>query len=325
MPPRRERAATSARGRQTAVPAAAGRLVANESDSENGAHAVSGDSRRRHDGGDRNLPVAIASGLGLAALMLVCFVTTPVAGAIFAAAVVMVASGEAFAAFRRGGRSPATLLGLVGSGSVVIAAYAKGVSALPLVTTLLLAASFLWYLVGVQRRNILSGISSTLLGYAWVGLTGSFAGLLLAPSLFPHRHGTAFILGAIFATAAHDIGSLAIGGWLGKSKRHLIAPAVSPGKTVEGLVGGTVFALLMAALVVSRIHPWTIDKALLLGLVVSIVAPFGDLFESIVKRDLGIKDMGSLLPGHGGLLDRIDALLFVLPATYYLVRALHLG
>jgi phosphatidate cytidylyltransferase len=100
---------------------------------------------------------------------------------------------------------------------------------------------------------------------------------------------------------------------------------VSPNKTWEGLIGGAVFSVVLSAVIVGEIHPWTPGKAALLGLVVAVVAPIGDLCESMLKRDLRLKDMGTLLPGHGGVLDRVDALLFVLPATYYLVRAVHLG
>ena len=77
--------------------------------------------------------------------------------------------------------------------------------------------------------------------------------------------------------------------------------------------------------VVHFIHPWTVGKAACLGLVVVVVCPLGDLSESLIKRHLGLKDMGRILPGHGGILDRVDGILFVLPATYYLVRAFHLG
>ncbi len=83
--------------------------------------------------------------------------------------------------------------------------------------------------------------------------------------------------------------------------------------------------MVVTAVVVHLIHPWTVGKAAALGLVVSIVATVGDLFESTVKRHLGRKDMGRLMPGHGGILDRVDGLLFVLPATFYLVIAFHLG
>src|SRR6185437_15541998 len=103
--------------------------------------------------------------------------------------------------------------------------------------------------------------------------------------------------------AAHDIGSYAVGSRLG---RHKIAPRISPGKTVEGLVGGTIFDLVIAVVVVSRFHPLSIGTVALLGLIVAVVAPFGDLIESMVKRNLGIKDMGSILPAHGGVFDRID-------------------
>jgi phosphatidate cytidylyltransferase len=84
-------------------------------------------------------------------------------------------------------------------------------------------------------------------------------------------------------------------------------------------------ALVVCAIVVSQIHPWRFKDAIALGAVVAVVAPIGDLCESMIKRDLHLKDMGSILPGHGGLLDRFDAILFVLPATYYLVRVLGIG
>jgi phosphatidate cytidylyltransferase len=154
-----------------------------------------------------------------------------------------------------------------------------------------------------------------------VAVFGSYAALLLAPSLFPQRHGIAFLLGAVIAGVSYDVGALVFGGWLG---RHALA-SVSPNKTWEGFVGGVITSIIVSIIVVPLIHPWTVGKAAALGLVVSVVATLGDLFESTVKRHLGLKDMGRLLPGHGGMLDRVDGLLFALPATYYLVIAFHLG
>jgi phosphatidate cytidylyltransferase len=106
---------------------------------------------------------------------------------------------------------------------------------------------------------------------------------------------------------------------------HLMAPSISPNKSWEGFIGGAVASVLSAVIFVHLIHPWSISKAAVLGLVVAVVAPLGDLSQSMIKRHLGLKDMGRLLPGHGGLLDRFDGLLFVLPATYFVVKALHLG
>lgn len=296
-------------GRREAQPAGAGRL---------GAATAGAVSERA----GRNIPAAVASGLVVGALALIAFHFGTVPSMVVVTAVVTVAAMEAFTAFRRGGYHPATLLGLVAVVSVMVGTYTKGQQALPLVLVLLVAFTLLWHLAGVDRRaEPVRSTAATLLVFCWVGVFGSFAALLLAPSLFPDRHGIAYLLGAVIAAVAYDVGALAFGAWLG---RHPLSPA-SPGKTWEGLLGGTVAAIVLAVAVVHLIHPWTVGKAAALGIVVAVVSPIGDLGESLVKRHLGLKDMGRLLPGHGGLLDRIDGLLFVLPATYYLLRAFHLG
>jgi len=270
----------------------------------------------------RNVPVAVATGVGIAVVALACFKAGTVASLILATVVVTLAAAECFASLRRAGMRPATLLGLVATVAVMVSAYTKGIAAVPLVLVLVLVMSMVWYLAGAERGSPLEGISATVVGFAWVGLLGSFAALLLAPSIYPARHGIAFLLGAVVATVGEDVGALAIGSWLG---RHQLAPHVSPNKTWEGAIGGAVLAVVASAAITGQVHPWTPGKAAVLGLVVAVVAPIGDLCESMVKRDLGLKDMGSMLPGHGGVLDRVDALLFVLPVTYYLVRILNLG
>ena len=264
----------------------------------------------------------VVTGVVIAVIALVAFSLGTVPSVVLCTVVVVFAAGECFGALRHVGYHPATLLGLVGTVSLMIAAYTKGPSAIPLVLVLIMVFTFLWYLVGVESGAPVAGAAATMLTVGWISLLGSFAALLLAPSIYPDRHGIAFLLGAIIATVANDVGGLVVGGWLG---RHPLAPSVSPNKTWEGLAGGMVLSIIVSAAVVGQVHPWTIGSAALLGLVVAVVAPVGDLCESLLKRDLQIKDMGSILPGHGGVLDRMDALLFVLPATYYLVHALNLG
>jgi phosphatidate cytidylyltransferase len=104
-----------------------------------------------------------------------------------------------------------------------------------------------------------------------------------------------------------------------------MSPSISPHKTWEGFVGGGIAAVVAGVVIGMKLAPWGGGAhGLELGLVVAIVAPMGDLAQSMIKRDLRLKDSGSLLPGHGGLLDRFDSLLFVLPATYFLLVALQI-
>ena len=255
----------------------------------------------------------------MAVVGLAAFALGTVTSLILAIIVLTFAAGEFFGVLRRAGYHPATLLGLVGTVSLMIAAYDKGPAAVPLVLVLIIRVHPPLVPAG-HRAGVGGGRHppppcSTV---GWISLLGSYAALLLSPSTYPDREGIAFLLGAIIATVANDVGALVVGGWIG---RHPLAPSVSPNKTWEGLIGGAVFSVVVSAVIVGEIHPWTPGKAALLGLVVAVVAPIGDLCESLLKRDLRLKDMGTLLPGHGGVLDRVDALLFVLPATYYLVRA----
>ncbi len=271
----------------------------------------------------RNMQLAWGSGLLLGIVALLCAHFGSVSSMVIITIVVLFAGAEGFAAFRTAKYHPATLLGLVAILSLLVETYNKGVAALPLVLVMLVAATFLWFMARVEPgADPVAGMSSTIFIVAWIGGFGSFGALLLNPTLFPHRHGVAFLLAAVITTVAADVASLLVGSAFG---RHPLAPSISPNKSWEGFLGGAVASILVAVIVVHFIHPWTISKALVLGVVVAVVAPLGDLSQSMMKRHLGVKDMSRLMPGHGGILDRVDGLLFVLPATYFVVKAFHLG
>ena len=274
----------------------------------------------RAGGGGRNVPVAVATALGLGGLVLLAAASGPGVLLVVAGAAVFLAVAEIYNGLRLAGYHPATALGLVGTLSLMAAAYRDGEAAFPLVLAMFVVFGFLWYLIGVIRARPVPNLAVTFLAFAWVGFLGSFAALLLK---FPNRHGVAFLLLAIIATVANDVAAFFVGSRFGRSP---MAPAISPNKTWEGFLGASVATVIVTVAVVAAfgLDPWTIRRAFLLSLVVIVFAPLGDLCESLVKRDLNLKDAGSILPGHGGVLDRLDALLFVVPATYYLMRLLEL-
>jgi phosphatidate cytidylyltransferase len=271
-------------------------------------------------GGGRNVPVAVATALGLGGIVLLAAAAGPGALLVLAGAAVVLASAELFNGLRLAGYHPATALGLVGTISLIAAAYRNGEAAFPLVLAMFVVFGFLWYLIGVIRARPVPNLAVTLLAFVWVGFLGSFAALLLK---FPHRHGVSYLVLAIVATVANDVAAFFVGSRFGRSP---MAREISPHKTWEGFLGASVATIIVTVVVVAAfgLDPWTIRRAFLLSLVVIVFAPLGDLCESLVKRDLNLKDAGSILPGHGGVLDRLDALLFVVPATFYLVRLLEL-
>lgn len=279
-------------------------------------------SQRPPAADQRDMRTAVGIGVVLAGVALILFKAGPKPALLLVTAVVTLAAAEAYDVLRRAGYRPATLLGLIAVVSLMFASYSEGETAIPLIIALTVIFTFLWYLFGVVRARPTVNVAVTLFVFLWIGVLGSFAALLLA---LPDREGVAFLLAAVVATAAYDIGGLFFGSQMGSRP---LAPEISPNKTLEGLLGGmasTVFFTTLLVGVLPGLYPWTAGKALALGLVVAVVAPLGDLCESMLKRDLGVKDMGTILPGHGGVLDRFDALLFVLPATYYLVKLLNLA
>jgi phosphatidate cytidylyltransferase len=270
-------------------------------------------------GGGRDIGTAAGIGVAIGIVAIICFKAGPALTMVLALIVLTLAAIEVFDVLRRAGYRPATLLGLTATVSLVLAAYNEGESAVPLVLALTVIFTFLWFLFEVVRARPTVNIAATVFGFLWVGFLGSFAGLLLR---LPNRHGVAALLGAVLCTVAYDVGGLFFGSQMG---RRPLMPHISPNKTVEGLLGGMVAAVVIGFMFGAFVDPWSPVKGLELGLVVACMAPLGDLSESMIKRDLGIKDMGALLPGHGGVLDRFDAMLFVLPATFYLVKLLKLG
>ncbi len=274
------------------------------------------------DDGGRNLGAAIATGVGIGIVVIVLFLMGSASALFVVTVAVMLGVAEFYAVVRKAGFHPASLLGLVGTLCLMIGAYAKGEPAVPVVMGLVTVFTLIWFLWGVTNARPALNAAMTLLAFLWVGFLGSFTALLLSPKLFPNRHGVVLLFGAIVATVGHDVFAFMIGSRFGK---HQLAPDISPGKTWEGLIGGMSGAILVSLVVASQVSPWTMTSAFELGVVVAIMAPLGDLCESMVKRDLGIKDMGSLLPGHGGILDRIDAMLFVMPAVFFLAKLLKIA
>ena len=264
---------------------------------------------------DGNPMTAIVVGLVLGGIVLGAIALGEKVTLAVLAIALLIAAAEWFTTLRHVGYQPPALVGFVAVVAMPLAAYWRGTDGIVLVLVFALFGSGLWYLGGVGRNRLLANLGVTLLGITYIGVTGAFGGLLL-----DMPDGAELVLSALILTVAHDVGAYAVGRAAGRTPLS----KASPNKTVEGLIGGTILTIAAALVFISilEIGPFgdgsgSRSDGVVLGIVVAAVAPLADLMESAIKRDLGIKDMGSLLPGHGGMLDRIDALLFVLPATYF--------
>jgi phosphatidate cytidylyltransferase len=266
----------------------------------------------------RDVPAAFITGLALAAVALGSLAVGKWAFALTAGAIVLWAQGELYLALQRHHLQPATALGLVSGGLVLGAAYFRGEAAMLSMFVLSVFASFLWYMAAPasHRRGTATNIGVTVLGIAYVPLMAGFALAMLDLT-----DGRAVVLSVIGLTFVYDTAAFIVGSWWGNRP---LAPTISPKKSLEGAIGAT---LVVIAVSVGAVAPAvtalnTVGKSVALAVVVAILAPLGDLAESLIKRDLGVKDMGSVLPGHGGVLDRIDSVLFVVPAAFLFLRVI---
>jgi len=261
----------------------------------------------------RDLGAAIGVGLGMGAIVLVTlFVYKP---AFVAVIVVAIGYGlyELVGALRVAGRRLPLPPMLAGAVAMVWAAYARGPEALVVTLFLAIAAVVVWRLVE-PGGDYLRDLSASALAVTYVPFLAGFASLLLRPG-----DGDLRVVAFIATVVCSDVGGYAAGVLFGA---HPMAPTVSPKKSWEGFAGSATACVIGGiAFVTLALHGSWWGGALY-GLAVVCTATVGDLGESLIKRDLGIKDMGTLLPGHGGLMDRLDSLLPTAPVAWLVLAAL---
>jgi phosphatidate cytidylyltransferase len=285
---------------------------------------------RRPSRAGRNLPAAIGVGVGLGAIVLAALFFWPPAFLAVIIAAVVVAVWEMARAVRFEGAGaaeslasgPGTFAGganpplpplIAGGVAMVVLAWFRGPAALTLGLFVTVLAALVWRLsdgpAGFQRD-----LGASALIVVYIPFLGGFAALLAASDDGGFR-----VLATLVAVVLSDTGGYAAGVRFG---RHPMAPSVSPKKSWEGMAGSLAASAIGSAVLLYLlldVAPWW---GAVFGLVLSVAATFGDLAESMIKRDLGVKDMSDLLPGHGGLMDRLDSVLFALPAAYLLLSVL---
>ena len=268
----------------------------------------------------RDLPAAITTGVVLGALVIAAVMVGPVAWYPLVAVAVALAMWEVMTRLREGGyQQPRTLMIILGQAMLWLS--------VPYGTTGLVAGFAFTVLVvmfwgmfhqGRHNRpeNYLRDTAVAIFVLAWIPLFGTFAALISVISE-GGVDGSRFIVAFMLCVVANDVGGYAAGVMFGS---HPMAPAVSPNKSWEGFAGsltaGVITGILVVALLIDG--PWWMG--VVLGIALVLCATMGDLVESQFKRELGIKDMSNLLPGHGGIMDRFDSLVFAAPVFFHLVR-----
>jgi phosphatidate cytidylyltransferase len=248
----------------------------------------------------RDLGAAIAVGLGLGAVVIATLVLYRPGFVIVVGLAVVISLWELVKALEARDARPPVVPLLVGAVSMLALTYVRGTDGLVISFMLTVLACVVWRLAD-GARGYFRDISTTVFIVTYVPLLASFAVLLVVP-----EDGVARVFAFIVTVVCSDVGGYAAGVLLG---RHVMATSISPKKTWEGFAGSAALSALAGALFLELALDGVWWQGVLYGLAIAAAATLGDLGESMIKRDLGVKDMGSLLPGHGGLMDRMDSLL----------------
>ncbi|MDR2987912.1 MAG: phosphatidate cytidylyltransferase [Nocardiopsaceae bacterium] len=267
-------------------------------------------SERKSINTGRNLPMAIAVGVGLGGLVILTLLTMPITFLVLVALIVGLAMTELRHVLATKQTNIALTPTAIGGALMFALAYWQGPKAMLAALGLTFIAVLAWRLPGGADgyvRDITAGIFTLI----YLPVLASFVALMLAQPDGAHRA----LLFVILAVCS-DTGGYFTGIVFG---RHPMAPTISPKKTWEGLAGSAILCLAAGALGMRFLLPGAVWEGLLLGVAALVAATTGDLVESMMKRDLDTKDMGSILPGHGGILDRIDALLITAPVAWLLM------
>jgi phosphatidate cytidylyltransferase len=269
-------------------------------------------AKRRGPG--RNLPAAITVGVVLVLVLLGSVLVLPQVFPVVAAIAMVAAVLELTRALSHGGLEVPAVPLLVGVIGMVVSTVVFGAEGLLLATAAAVCVLILWRVTESMGLTALRDVAGGVFALAWVPFLGCF--LLL---LMQRDQGPLLVLLAVLGPVGNDVGGYIAGVLFG---RHPMAPSISPKKSWEGFAGSLVLgiATVTALAVLALGLPWWVGVAI--GAVLVVVSTCGDLAESLLKRDLGIKDMGHLLPGHGGVLDRVDSILLAAPTTYVMLEVL---
>ncbi|MET7681616.1 phosphatidate cytidylyltransferase [Streptomyces sp. NPDC005423] len=260
----------------------------------------------------RDLGAAIGVGVGLGVVIVASLFIVKAAFVGVVAVAVVVGLWELTSRLRERKNIKAPLVPLaVGGAAMVVAGYVRGVEGAWVAMALTALAVLVWRMTE-PPEGYLKDVTAGVFAAFYVPFLATFVALMLTADDGPLRVVTFLLL-----TVVSDTGAYAVGWRFGK---HKLAPRISPGKTREGLVGAVSFAMVAGALCMQfLIDDGSWWQGLVLGFAVAASATLGDLGESMIKRDLGIKDMGTLLPGHGGIMDRLDSLLPTAPVVWLLL------
>src|SRR4051812_40134222 len=252
----------------------------------------------------RDLPAAIAVGASLGALVIVTIFTVRVVWILLVAAGVTIGAYELVRALNVRGFRPPLLPVLGGTIAMPLTAYAAGAEGQVLALFVTIVVIVTWRLVGPAER-LWPDVAAATFAAVYLGFLAGFASLMTIPPDGPRR-----VLIFVAGTVCSDVGGYATGVLFGK---HPMAPTVSPKKSWEGFAGSATACMLWGALTLHFLLHQPYWEGVVYGIAVVCTATVGDLGESLIKRDIGIKDMGTLLPGHGGIMDRLDSLLCTAP------------